>query len=238
MATVRPLAIAAALVGASLTTGCGSEPPRRPESAARSARPSTRQLTADTTIATPSGATLLAPKGWWLTEGGGALVLEDPERDLRATLVETAEPDPARAIAAAWRRIAPGFALDVKRSEQPPPDDGWDAVTHLTYRTRASEGRVVEALARRHGATSYVALVEGALAAYARREAQLETALWTLHPKGMRAESFAGQTPRALDAARARELDAFIDDARARLRVPGAAVAVIQGGRVVYEKMP
>lgn len=48
------------------------------------------------------------------------------------------------------------------------------------------------------------------------------------------AVSLAGRTPRALDAAR---LDAFLDDARARLDVPGAAVAVVQGGHVIHQRV-
>ena len=49
----------------------------------------------------------------------------------------------------------------------------------------------------------------------------------------MREESFAGRTPRTLDTA---ALDAFLDDALARLEVPGAAVAIVQRGKVIYER--
>lgn len=45
-----------------------------------------------------------------------------------------------------------------------------------------------------------------------------------------------GKTPRVLDQGRARALDAFIEEARTRLDVPGAAVAVVMGGQIVYEK--
>lgn len=39
-----------------------------------------------------------------------------------------------------------------------------------------------------------------------------------------------------LSEARTRELDAFIEEARARLDVPGASVAVVAAGKIVYEK--
>jgi CubicO group peptidase (beta-lactamase class C family) len=42
--------------------------------------------------------------------------------------------------------------------------------------------------------------------------------------------------PRPLDAAGTRALAAFIEEARARLEVPGASVAVVVGGEVVYER--
>jgi CubicO group peptidase (beta-lactamase class C family) len=52
----------------------------------------------------------------------------------------------------------------------------------------------------------------------------------------MHEESFKGKTARAIDDARAKELDAFIEQARVKLDVPGAAIGIIEGGKVVYEK--
>lgn len=52
-------------------------------------------------------------------------------------------------------------------------------------------------------------------------------------PQEPREESFAGRTTRPLDPD---AFDAFIQHARDRLGVPGAAVAVTQGGRVVFER--
>lgn len=195
-----------------------------------------RQLAEETAVRTASGAALRAPKGWWLTEEGGLVLLEDPERTLKAWLVEVREPDAARAIAAAWRRAAPGLVRGAAGApDTPPPSGGWDAITTVSYDGGGGD-RIVEATARRHGGVTYVALLDGDRAARSRRGPQLERALATLRPEGMRQESFAGRTPRPIDAARASELDDFIQDARARLGVPGAAVAVIAGGQVVYER--
>jgi CubicO group peptidase (beta-lactamase class C family) len=232
-----------------LLAACGAEPPLAPApappppawassaaNAAAPATPTTRQLADDTTVTTPSGATFTAPKGWWITEGGGAVVLEDPDRQLKATLVETAEPDALKAIDAAWQGAEQGFTLKPLHERHPPPIRGWDAVTNVDYDTKAADRRAVLAVARRYGTTSYVAVIDGEVGAVSRRGAQLDTALWTLAPPGMHDESFAGQTPRPLDDARAKELDAFIERARAALEVPGVAVAVVAGGKVVYEK--
>jgi CubicO group peptidase (beta-lactamase class C family) len=211
--------------------------PSASATAAAAPAPTTRQLTEDTTVTTASGATFTAPKGWWVTEGGGAVVLEDPDRQLRSTLSETPEPDALKAIDAAWQQAEPGFALKhMHEPQSPPPERGWDSLTFVDYETRAADQRNVFAAARRYGATTYVAVTDGNVGALARRGAQLETALWTFKPQGMHEESFAGQTPRPIDGVRAKELDAFIEQARTRLDVPGAAVAVIEGGKVVYER--
>lgn len=196
-----------------------------------------RQLGDDTLITTRSGATFSAPKGWWVTESADGIVLEEPERKLKATLTETAEPDPLKALDAAWQGAEPGFALKrLHEPQTPPPIRGWELQVDVDYETRAADQRGVGALVRRYGGTTYVATLDGDQAAFARRGAQLDTALWTFKPQGMHEESFAGKTPRPIDEGRARELDAFIEQARAKLDVPGAAVAVVAGGKVVYEK--
>ncbi|HEU4532545.1 MAG TPA: serine hydrolase domain-containing protein, partial [Polyangiaceae bacterium] len=141
------------------------------------------------------------------------------------------------AVAAAWAHARGGLALGAAgEPDSPPPEGGWDAITNVDYETSPAEGRVARAVARRYGALTYVALIDGDAAAQAQRGAQLETALSTLRPRGMHEESFAGRAPRPIDAARADELDAFIAGALARLEVPGAAVAVVRGGEVVYER--
>src|SRR6185503_4425169 len=163
---------------------------------------------------------------------GGIIEIQDPDRQLKAWFLESREADGAAAIAAGWRQVAPGFAHRLSRApETPPPDDGWDAVTRADY--DAGPDRVVEALARRHRGITYLTLVIGERAAVARRGSQLERAIASLHPRGLHPESLAGTTPRAIDAA---ALDRFIGAALPRLAVPGAAVAVVQDGAVVYER--
>jgi CubicO group peptidase (beta-lactamase class C family) len=236
-----------------LLSGCAADPPppaqppRPPPPAAPSAEApalpaspapaSARQLGDETAITTASGATFVAPKGWWLTQSADALVLEDPDRALKTTLLETPEGDALKAIDTGWQKAEPGFALKrLHEPESPPPIRGWDSVTQTDYETKASEHRTAVALARRYNGATYVATTDGDTAAFGRRAAQLATALWTFKPAGMHEESFKGKTPRAIDEARAKELDAFIEQARTRLDVPGAAVAIVEGGKVVYER--
>ncbi len=197
--------------------------------------PSARQLTDDTPITTPSGATFTASKGWWVTEGD-VTILEDPDKEMRVSFLEVAESDPAKAVAAAWSVVRPDFARAIKRTESPPPIRGWDHVTEVEYETKTTEHRAVFALARKFGEKHYVALVGAGDAALDRRSAQLDAALWTFAPKGLAEESFKGKTPNELDAKRTGEIDAFVEEARIALSVPGTAVAIVSGGKVVYEK--
>jgi CubicO group peptidase (beta-lactamase class C family) len=192
-----------------------------------------RQLAEETTVKSRSGAALKAPRGWWLTDDGDLILLEDPDRALKAWLIESPEKDATRAIASAWERAAPAVRRELE-TDTPPPTGGWDAVTTVSY--DVGRARVAEAVARRHGAITYVSLVDGARAAVSRRTAQLEQLRASLRPEGLREESFAGRTPRRMGAAQATELDAFVRDALSRLEVPGAVIAIVQGSAVVYER--
>jgi CubicO group peptidase (beta-lactamase class C family) len=208
-------------------------PPPHPEMTT----PRTRQMSEDTPVTTPSGATFTAPKGWWVFEGEDRIVLEDPDHGLKATLIETPEPDALKAIDAAWQRVEPGFNLKLAQDpETPPPVRGWEAITNTGYETKDADQRDAFAIGRRYSGRTYVAVVDGARAAMARRAAQLNTALWTFKPEGMHEESFRGKAGRPIDPARAKELDAFLEDARVKYDVPGAAVAVVVDNKVVYEK--
>lgn len=195
-----------------------------------------RTLEKDETVTTASGATFTASAGWTVEERPEGITLVTPEGDLRLTHVEVAEADRAKAVAAAWKRVVPDFALEVAQAEDQPARDGWDAVAQVVYITPAAEQRVVVAVARRKGATWYIALVDGKQAAADRRGAQTFTAIESLKVKGLDKESFAGKQAHALDAARIAELDRFIEEARVLAKVPGAAVAIVQGGKVVLAK--
>jgi CubicO group peptidase (beta-lactamase class C family) len=193
----------------------------------------TRILAKDETVTTASGATFTAPAGWTLQERPEAITLIAPEGDVRMSHVEVAEPDRDKAIAAAWKRVAPEFALKVANAVDLPARDGWDASSQVVYVTPAAEQRLVLAIARRKGPTWYIALVDGKQAAVDRRAAQGLTMLSSLKVKGIEKESFAGKKANALDAARVDELDRFIEEARTMANVPGAAVAVVEDGAVV-----
>ncbi len=231
--------------------GCGAgEPPRSrpsaPQASATAPVPSPalrvgaagdpRQLAEETTVTTQAGASLFAPKGWWITEDRDVILLEDPERSLRLWFVETREADGEKAVASAWRRAAPQTPAPRADSiDTIPPSGGWDAITSTSYDAAGSK-RVLEALARRHGEITYVSLIDGDPATVSRRGAQIERARDGLLPKGLRDESFAGIDPRPIDKDRAKALDAFLSQALDRLDVPGAAVAVVRGKSVIYER--
>jgi CubicO group peptidase (beta-lactamase class C family) len=230
MVTLRALVLVSLLPGAVVSL--------RPVAPTVSAAPRipTRQLDGDTALRTPSGATFMASRGWFVTERKAALILEDPDRALTMAIVEQPGADAAAAVASAWKHVEPGFARRAKRTTRPPPRDGWDEIAETEYESTTQEARAVKATARRKDGTWYVVLLDGSRAALDRRDAQVAIALSSFKAPGMQEESWRGRTPLVLDGTRRKALDAFVEEARQKAKVPGVAIAVAQGGRIVHEK--
>jgi CubicO group peptidase (beta-lactamase class C family) len=188
-----------------------------------------RQAVRDETVRW-HGATLAVPVGWWVARAGERLTLRDPDGKLSLTLVESAG-EARAAVAGAWRKVDPGFSLSPDDVDTPPPSGGWDAVTDIRYATPAAGARQARALWRSLNGRGWVALIDGDRDALDRRDAQLGTILGSLHPPGWQDERLGRLRP--LDAA---TVDAFAERALRTLAVPGAAIAVLAGGRVVYER--
>lgn len=192
-------------------------------------------LSADAPVKTSSGATFTGPKGWSVTRGEDRTILQDPERAITLTFLEEDEANSERATLRAWHKVDPSFSRAVEETTKPPAKDGWDEITQTKYATRDEEARIVLALARRKGQKHYVALIDGSRGGFDKRIAQLMTSVLSFKAAGVEEERFQGPA-RKLDAAALSTLESFIEDARTKANVPGLAVAVVQDGKVVFER--
>ena len=195
-----------------------------------------KELPEDTKLTTASGATFTVAKGWLVARSEGMVVIQEPQRELAAAFVEVSAPTLEEAIAQAWKRWKPDFARAIRQTVKPPASGGWDEVGQIAYESAADERRVVAGVARRKGATYYITLIDGAVAAAERRGAQLNVAVGSLEVAARTEENLAGRKAHTLDAARAEQLLAFAESTRKLANVPGVALAVVQGGKVVLEK--
>ncbi|MFH2008784.1 MAG: serine hydrolase domain-containing protein [bacterium] len=213
-----------------------ARPARRARLAPRKETPVSVRLTKDTTVTTPSGARVTVPARWILTRHAAHVILHGPDRGLWVALVERKTKTAREAISQAWALARPGFALKERQTVTPPARDGWDSITQITYVTPSTSRRVVVAAARGRSGVFYVALLDGKVAAFSRRGAQLQTVLSSLKAPGVQKESWAGRGAATLDSARLKTFEAFLEEARQKLDIPGAAVAVVQGGKVIFAK--
>lgn len=196
----------------------------------------TRTLDTDTVLERPSGASFEVAAGWKVSEAPDRVTLVTPEGDLRVIYLEVEARSRAEALKQAWQQAEPGFALKVESELEHPAHDGWEEVGETSYVTLQSEQRGVVAAAARFKSKWYVFLFDGKAPAFQRRGAQLGNLLETLDVPGIERESFAGKTPHVLDETRLAEFERFVENAMKLVEVPGVALAVVQGDRIVLER--
>lgn len=181
-------------------------------------------------------ATMSAPEGWTTTRSGDVVRFAPPEADATIALLPVAAATSGREAASlGWARARPGVTRPIRLAEDVPARDGWDQITVVNYDVPPAEKAVAQAVAFRHGQRWTVLVVDGALATLAKRGGQISPALQSLRPAGYAKESFAGKTAHPLDAARIAALKSFATDSMAKLKIPGAGIALIDHGRIVYE---
>ncbi|TPG20869.1 class A beta-lactamase-related serine hydrolase [Sphingomonas koreensis] len=182
------------------------------------------------------GADLALPPSWTLDRGAVFATIRPPEPGFVMAVVQIdGVNDAAQAAARAWQLVRPGFADPVAGSAPRGAVRGWDAFTIINYDTPASEARVSLAAAFRHGGRWTVFAVQASSNVLERRQAELGQLTSSILPEGQAAETLAGRKPHRLDANRIARLEAFVREAMTKLRIPGAAIALIDHDKIVLE---
>lgn len=202
--------------------------------AAAAPAPAAEPLAADTPLTTARGNSFVAPVGWSVDRRGDAVVLAAPEGDSWIALIDVAAADADAAVAAAWAAYKPDASWALKLATDRPDRDGWSRQRVYEYQTSPNERRDVLAFARFSGAGWTVVLYDVSQPVGEKRGAQVTTVLGRLLPKGHERESFAGRRAHPLDAARLAELVRFVETGREKLKVPGVALGIVQGGKTVF----
>jgi CubicO group peptidase (beta-lactamase class C family) len=209
--------------------------PAVPSSAQETTRSQPERLAADTPRVTPGGATFTAPTGWSIVTGKNLVILEPPETDTHIAIVDTQAADAAAAVAAAWAAYRPEVKRPLKLVTPRPAREGWDERSVFDYETSPNERAVVQVLAMRAGTAWTVAIVDATEPTLEKRNSPIGLILQSLRPKGYSRESFAGRKAQPLDAAHIAQLKSFVETSMQELGIPGASIALMDGGKVVYE---
>ncbi|HVU22094.1 MAG TPA: serine hydrolase domain-containing protein [Rhizomicrobium sp.] len=193
-------------------------------------------VAADTPEKTPSGATFTLAKDWALTRHDKYVVATSSEGDTFFVIADiAAAKDAADAVVQAWALYRPDVHRKVQTMTARPGRDGWDERQVVQYETSPNEKAAVQAVAMRSGTKWVVDIVDGKEATVEKRGAALGLMIQSLRPAGYHRETFAGKTAHRFDAARIEALKNFVRTAMEQLGVPGAGVAIVDHGTVVYE---
>jgi CubicO group peptidase (beta-lactamase class C family) len=157
-----------------------------------------------------------------------------PKVNLHVSFVELESAGTVQETAhAAWRKLDPASAATVLQEYPAASTEGWDKVCQVVFATPASESRFQVAIIRTLGSRAYVNLIRGTNAAASRRSAQMAEAIGSWKPEGLKEIALTAQAQR-WSTEHSRQLKDFALSAMNSLNVPGASMAIVQDGRIVY----
>lgn len=242
---LRSFCLATFIGAAGASVACGGDA-RSPAQAPRGATPAKREaradetefsaLKAETSKTLKSGARIDVPAGWWLRDLADGVAFQDPDRELTITLLELDAESTEAASTMALEKLGRAAPAKLARDDREEGRDGWDETAEKEWETPPSEERIFALNLRRKGKRTWAALLEGKTTAFSRRGAQVQQIVLGLEVPGVTVEDLSGKPALSLEGERLATLEAFIETARDKARVPGAAVAVVQGGKIVLAK--
>jgi CubicO group peptidase (beta-lactamase class C family) len=176
------------------------------------------------------------PTNWSTTEAEGFVLLHDPEAKINVYLLalEANDGDLRAAVAAAWAKVGPTFALAEIESLEPPATEGVEKSLVITYDT--PKERIVQAVANLHQGIAYITLFDGDLMTVQRRSAQVNTIMSGFDILALKKTDLTDVAPLPINATITDELERFINQWMPKFKIPGSAVAIVQNGKVVYSK--
>lgn len=116
-----------------------------------------------------------------------------------------------------------------------PARNGWDERQTFDYETSPNERAAVQAIAFRAGETWTVVILDGTEPTFEKRAAPVSLIVQSLRPKGYQRESFAGRKAQRLTPERIEQMKIFVETSMKKLGIPGASIAFIDSGKVVFE---
>ncbi|BCA53254.1 hypothetical protein W02_03940 [Nitrospira sp. KM1] len=193
------------------------------------------QFSSETRYTFPSGSTATFSAGWSFDFERS--VLSSPESDLNLYFFEDAFDADVEALALRyWKKVNPDFDWKVYENASFPGSDGWSVIHQISYDVPVRESQSVFAVVRVVDEKAFISLAEGSAAAFGRRGAQFQTALYGWKPAGLKKEALGERTAKLFDDTLQNEFTELVNRLMTDLQIPGASIAVISDGKIVYER--
>lgn len=173
------------------------------------------------------------PTGWTVTEKPGYLLLTDPENLIKVYILVSDETDPAIAIAEAWQQVDPTFAFEIDQSVTPPSAPGIEKTVVNSYKT-GDPNRLLQGMAQLKNGVNYINLYDVQAAGVQKRAAQLSIVTSGFQVLGNEQADLSNARPLTVTAEITGQLETFIDKYMQAFQIPGAAVGIVQDGKLVY----
>jgi len=185
----------------------------------------------------PNGLfTVPIPTNWTAEESDGYVTLSTPEEDIEVHILVVDGDDPAAAVADAWEIVDPEFDRAVSNVTEVPPSTvgGVDEYVVVDYEWDQGEEPIVQAEARLYGNQVYVLIYVLELEAAQQRSSQIQIISSGFTISDLETKDLTGVAPLPFDGDLVSEFENFVNEKMEEFNVPGASVAVVQDGQLVY----
>ncbi len=156
-----------------------------------------------------------------------------PEKDFDVFVIETEGKDLTQAIAAAWKTVLPSFNTKINDPAVPFIDDNFDECAEQIY--KSDDAAFILAFAKRKNDKIWVVILSGSQDAREKRSSQISSCIGSLTIPGMKKEDLSQRPLKSIRANEA-QLGQFITHAMRELQVPGLSIALVEDGKIVFER--
>ncbi len=185
----------------------------------------------------PNGLfTVPVPTNWTAEESDGFVTLSSPEEDIEVHILVVEGDEPAAAIADAWEIVDPEFDRAVNNVTDVPPSTvgGVDEYVVVDYEWDEGEQPIIQAEARLFGDQVYVLIYVLELEAAQQRSSQIQIISSGFTINDLETKDLTGVDPLPFDGEIVSNFESFVNEKMENFDVPGASVAVVQDGQLVY----
>lgn len=177
--------------------------------------------------------TVPIPTNWTAEQHEGYATLASPDGQVRVHVLAVEARDLLRGILDAWAIVDPEFDLRADEVIDEPNVTGAERTVTVRYDTGDDESLAV-AGAWLHEGVAYVELFQADRVALQKRAAQVQIISTGYAIAALAQEDLSDVEPLPLTDDLLAEWEVYFLDTMERLDVPGAAVAIVQHGQVVY----
>ncbi len=182
----------------------------------------------------PAGRfTVPVPINWTVQQNDGYVTLTNPDGKLIVHVLVIPGEDVRAAIVQGWATVAPDFTFTPVQSIEPPSAPGVE-LTVVDTALSDDQSHVYQGVGQLVSGSIYLALFDVDLVAAQERSAQLQIIITGLKITAQETTDLSNAQPRTVDATITDELSAYITTLMDQTDVPGAAVAIVQDGEIVF----
>lgn len=179
---------------------------------------------------------LQEPFGWSNNTLPNRTLYIAPEKNADVSIVTIGNAKSSEEAAVrAWQQIYPTFQSKVLANIPEFQYGGWDEIRQIEFETTNTAIAVYRTVVFSVGDFYYVILVNGDPGTLEKQDTAVDSMIDSFALEGYQPEDLSTMVAHPLDAGKVQELVSFIDKAAQALQIPGAGIALVENGRVLYE---